>query len=178
MNTLLSSQKLPLQFPKPYQWSPGITVIHPITMQKLINLPSNTWKLHANAKGFGARTPATIKESAINNNNNNNRTEDGHLPQVVLERMIVRILVAVGVPLATGIALLHLFGMVKEQKLWDVPLWLPFLTTLLTFGMSALGIAYGSLSTSWDEEKKGSVLGLEEAKQNWVEMWKEENDDA
>ncbi|KAJ0099124.1 hypothetical protein Patl1_20224 [Pistacia atlantica] len=176
MNTLLSSQKPPLQFPKPSLWSPGITIIHSTTMQKLVNQPTKTWKLHANAKGFGARTPTTIKGSA-SNNNNNNENDDDHLPQVVLERIIVRILVAVGVPLAIGIALLNLFGVVKEQKLWDVPLWLPLLTTFITFGMSALGIAYGSLSTSWDEERKGSVLGLEEVKQNWVEMWKEENED-
>lgn len=77
--------------------------------------------------------------------------------------------------MATGLALLHLFGVVKEQNLWDAPLWLPFLTTLITFGASTLGIAYGTLSASWDPKKKGSLLGLEEAQRNWVEMWKEEN---
>ena len=59
---------------------------------------------------------------------------------------------------------------------FDVPLWLPFLTTFITFGASTPGIAYGTLSARWDPEKKGSFLGLEKAQRNWVEMWKEEND--
>ncbi|XWS48481.1 hypothetical protein CRYUN_Cryun13aG0081100 [Craigia yunnanensis] len=81
--------------------------------------------------------------------------------------MIAIILVSVGVPLATGLALLHLFGVVKKQNLWDVSLWLPFLTTFITFGTSTLGIPYGTLSASWDPEmnlfsewKKLNAIGL------------------
>ncbi|XVE64288.1 hypothetical protein DITRI_Ditri07aG0088800 [Diplodiscus trichospermus] len=135
--------------------------------------PSSTWKLQANAKGFPNTPPDTRKENADNKNNNN---DDEQVPQVVFERMITRILVSVGVPLATGLAVLHLFGVAKEQNWWDVPQWLPFLTTFITFGASTLGIAYGTLSASWDPEKKGSLLGFQEAQRNWVEMWKEEND--
>ena len=69
-----------------------------------------------------------------------------------------------------------MFGIVKDQHLWDVLVWLPFLTTFITFGASSLGITYGTLSTSWDLEKKGSLLELEEAQHNWVDMWKEEED--
>ncbi|KAJ4705944.1 Protein PAM68, chloroplastic [Melia azedarach] len=174
MRTLLFSQKPPLLFPSPSVWNPGSTFTNHKSQKNPINSPPTTWKLHANAKGFGARsTPASIKERASGNNNNNN--EEDHLPQVVLERMIVRILVSVGVPLATGIALLYFLGVVKEKQLFNVPLWLPLLTTFLTFGMSAVGIAYGSLSSSWDADKKGSLLGVEEAKQNWVEMWTEDD---
>lgn len=75
-----------------------------------------------------------------------------------------------------GLAFLHLFGELKEHQVWEAPLWLPFTTTFLTFGASALGIAYGTLSTSLDAERKGSVLGLEEVQRNWVEMWKEEDE--
>lgn len=77
--------------------------------------------------------------------------------------------------MALGLAFLHIFGVIKEQHLWNVPLWLPLLTTFLTFGASTMGIAYGALSTSWDEERKGSILGFEEAQKNWVEMWREED---
>ncbi|PWA93032.1 hypothetical protein CTI12_AA075800 [Artemisia annua] len=40
---------------------------------------------------------------------------------------------------------------------------------------STLGIAYGTLSTSWDADNKGSILGFEEAKENWVKMWEEDD---
>lgn len=176
MRTLLSSQN-PLQlYQKPSVWNLRSSFTHPTTRQSLTNQPGTSWKLHANAKGFGARStspPASLNKSASNNNNNN--SDEDHLPQVVLERIIVRILVFVGVPLATGIASLHLFGVVKEKQLFDFPLWLPLVTTFLTFGLSAVGIAYGSISTSWDAEKQGSLLGFEEAKQNWVEIWTEDD---
>ncbi|KAG8492033.1 hypothetical protein CXB51_015764 [Gossypium anomalum] len=42
----------------------------------------------------------------------------------------------------------HTTGYPKERNLWDVPLWLPFLTTFNTFGASTLRIAYGTLSAS------------------------------
>ncbi|XP_021892068.1 uncharacterized protein PAM68-like [Carica papaya] len=179
MKTLICSKQSPqlLPLPKPYPRNPPLQ--HKIS-QTLIQ-PTPTWKLHAqtNAKGFSSSSSKSLRAKTRNPNNNNGKEsgeEDEPLPQVVFNRMIVRILVSVGAPLAIGIGLLNLLGLIKDQNLWDVPMWLPFLTTLLTFGASALGIAYGSLSASWDPEKKGSVLGLEEAQHNWAEMWSEEND--
>ncbi|KAL2922075.1 Uncharacterized protein RDABS01_013566 [Bienertia sinuspersici] len=89
--------------------------------------------------------------------------------------MIRRILASVGLPMGLGIVILQVFSTLKEKQLWDVPLWIPFITTFLLFGSSVLGVSYGSLSTSWDPEKKGSLVGFQEAKQNWDEMWKEED---
>lgn len=179
MRTLLSSQNPLLLFQKPSVWNLRSSFTHPTTQQSLTSHPTTSWKLHANAKGFGARNtspPASLNKSASDDeNNNNNNSDEDHLPQVVLERIIVRILVSVGVPLATGIASLHFFGVVKEKQLFDLPLWIPLVTTFLTFGLSAVGIAYGSLSSSWDAEKQGSLLGFEEAKQNWVEIWNEDD---
>lgn len=74
-----------------------------------------------------------------------------------------------------GLVLLQVFSILKESNLLNLPNWVPFLTTFVTFGSSSLGIAYGTLSTSWDPEDKGSVLGFDEAKRNWVEMWKEDS---
>ncbi|KAK0598514.1 hypothetical protein LWI29_035461 [Acer saccharum] len=180
MKTLLCSQNppLPLHFPKPslslYNPTQHI-LLHTTTT---ITTTTATWKLHANAKGFGGGG-ATPKESVTKNNdsNNNKKDEGDQLPQVVLDRIIVRILVSVGVPMATGLVSLFLLGLAKEQQLWDVPKWVLGLTTFLTFGSSAVGIAYGPLSASWDEKRKGSLLGLEEAKRNWVVVWEEEEEE-
>ncbi|KAE8681466.1 putative late blight resistance protein-like protein R1B-19-like [Hibiscus syriacus] len=171
MKTLLSSETLQFHLPKPYLRNPRTATIHPAIIKT--HKQNQPWKLHASAKGFSGTLPP-VKDNAAKKSSNNN-SKDDEIPQVVFERMIKRILVSVGVPMATGVALLHLFGEAKDRNLWDVPLWLPFLTTLITFGASTLGIAYGTLSSSWDSERKGSLLGLEEAQRNWVEMWKEEN---
>lgn len=115
-------------------------------------------RLHASPKGFQPSDPE----------------DDPPIPQEVFERMMGRIVVSVGTPLGLGVAVLKLLDILKDKNVWDVPLWVPFLTTLVTFGASALGIAYGSLSTNLDPTKTNSLFGLEEAKENWVEMWKED----
>ncbi|XAR53613.1 hypothetical protein NMG60_11022232 [Bertholletia excelsa] len=154
-------------------------------------LQRRNWEVQAQAKGFSGAAARIQKEKvahletvSINKervsgktNGTNAGADDGDekIPNVVFERMIGRILFHVGAPLATGVAFLKVFDLMKEKQLWEVPLWLPFFTTFLTFGASALGIAFGTLSTSWDPEKKGSLLGFEEAQRNWVEIWKEED---
>ncbi|KAL6320878.1 hypothetical protein AAG906_008878 [Vitis piasezkii] len=180
MKILVCLQQPNPHITKPSPWNPRAPT--PIATKDL-NLRPRNWKLHAEAKGFGV-APGTILEKKTaqketvprKNSGNGDDDDDEKIPQVVFDRMIVRILFFVGAPMGIGVALLNLFGAVKDQHLWDVPVWLPFLTTFIAFGASALGIAYGTLSTSWDAEKKGSLLGLEEAQQNWVDVWKEEED--
>ncbi|KAF7834216.1 PAM68-like protein [Senna tora] len=141
-------------------------------------------KPHANAKGFSSSTPSsrdigneiTTSTKNPNKKKKNKDEDDDEIPQQVFNRMIVRILVSVGVPMGLGLAFLHVFGVLKEQHVWNAPLWVPFVTTFMTFGASALGIAYGTLSTSLDLEREGSFLGVEEVQRNWVEMWKEEDE--
>ncbi|XP_059629162.1 uncharacterized protein PAM68-like [Cornus florida] len=185
MKTMVSLQQQPLYITKPSPWNPRSPTLYPKTLKNPY-LPAKTWKLHAEgAKGFNRKPASTRTEKiSIGNGtvtgksygNNNDDDEDEKMPDIVMERMVVRILVYVGVPLVSGIAMLQVFDIVKEQHVWDVPLWLPFFTTFVTFGASTLGVAYGTLSTSWDPEKKGSLLGFEEAQTNWVEMWREEDD--
>jgi|UniRef100_A0A2N9H0B9 hypothetical protein len=173
MKTLICSSQPHLYLSKPPLGKPKIPTLHPTTLQNL-NHPTSTFLPHAKAKGFG--TPVTIKETTTSKNSQKpNNGDDEELPEVVVNRIIARILAFVGVPMALGLLLLHIFGLIEEQHVWDVPRWLPFMTTFLTFGASTMGIAYGSLSSSWDPEKKGSILGLEEAHENWVEIWKDEN---
>lgn len=99
---------------------------------------------------------------------------DDELPQVVFDRILRRILFTVGVPMASGVALLNVYDALKRGGGAEVPSWVQLLTILLSFGTSALGIAYGTLSASWDPEKEGSLLGVDEAWTNWPELWKEE----
>ncbi|KAG6525639.1 uncharacterized protein PAM68-like [Zingiber officinale] len=137
------------------------------------------------SRGFGVPAPADHKsrskgdDTALRGDGSGSRkgsSEDDEIPQVVLDRMLRRILISVGGPMASGFVLLYLEGLVKKGGLWEVPAWLPFLTILLSFGTSAMGIAYGTLSSSWDPEREGSLLGWEQAQKNWPELWKEENE--
>lgn len=48
----------------------------------------------------------------------------------------------------------------------DLPTGTAFAVSGLFFGAGLLGITYGILSASWDENQEGSKLGLEEFKAN------------
>ncbi|KAL5813092.1 hypothetical protein ACOSQ3_028042 [Xanthoceras sorbifolium] len=176
MKTLLCSQKPPLLFHFPKR----SLSLHNPTQTILLHPTTTTAWLHANSKGFGGGGGATAKKSVTTakySYNDENNIDGDQLPQAVLDRIIVRIVVSVGLPLATGLFLMYLFGLVKEQQLWDVPVWVPSLSTFVTFSASAMGLAYGPISASWDEDRKGSLLGLEEFQKNWVEIWEEEEED-
>ncbi|RDX90066.1 putative protein PAM68-like protein, partial [Mucuna pruriens] len=139
-----------------------------------LNHPFSTLTPRASAKGFSTE-PSTVK-SDEKKPTRGKSNDDDELSTEVMYRVIRRILFSVGVPMGLGLGFLYLFGELKEKHVWDAPLWLPFLTTFLTFGASTVGIAYGALSTSLDAEKEGSFLGLEQIQKNWVETWKEEED--
>ena len=181
MKTLLSSSPSPLYLSNSTPWKPKSPRTTTQLVPRASQSPNQTKRAQiakANAKGFPGTPAPTMKEKSATQNSDKGTSSgaDDEIPRVVFDRMIVRILVSVGAPLATGLTLLKFFEIVKEKGLWDIPIWVPLLTTLLTFGVSAFGIAYGALSSSWDVESNGSVLGLEEAQKNWVDMWREEDE--
>lgn len=179
MRTLLCSAITPLP-PRPFA-STSPNNARNITSLPIFGNPLTpvAARVRANAKGFAGpshTSSAKVGGGGGRREGAKEEEEEEEIPQVVFERMMVRIVGFVGVPMATGIGLLHVLGVVKEQQLWEVPLWVPFLTTLLCFGASALGIAYGALSSSWDPDRTGSVLGFEEAQRNWAVMWRDDGD--
>ncbi|XP_022140980.1 uncharacterized protein PAM68-like [Momordica charantia] len=181
MKALLCSYRQALHLSEPPPWKPRSRINDSTITKNLTNLSRIArGDVRVNAKGFTG-TPATAKEREaaarkISGQNNSSNDDDDEISEAVSNRIITRILAFVGVPMAFGVALLKIFETIKEQKVWDVPIWLPFLTTFLTFGASTIGIAYGTLSASLDPEKEGSLFGWEEAQKNWVEMWKEEDE--
>lgn len=171
MKTLICATNQSLNLSKFSPWKPKFS--------SFPKKPLTTLKPHAssNSKGFSSSKPSTIKTNDITtmNKNPNNKEDEDEIPKVVLYRIIGRILFSVLVPMALGLSFLHLYGELKDRQIWNAPLWVPFLTTLITFGASSLGIAYGVLSSSLDEEREGTLFGLQEVEKNWVEMWKEED---
>ncbi|MBN3941481.1 MAG: PAM68 family protein [Nostoc sp.] len=98
------------------------------------------------------------------------------IPQVVSQRMIRRVAGFCGVPTALGISALvvsYLLAIYSDIRLPPIAV---LLVNMGLFGLGVLGITYGVLSASWDEEKVGSFLGLGEFNTNWRRMvaaWRE-----
>ena len=92
------------------------------------------------------------------------------IPQVVSQRMIRRVAGFSGIPTALGISSL----IVSYLLLIYAGIKLPPIAVLLVnmgfFGLGVLGITYGVLSASWDEDRVGSLLGWNEFTTNFGRM--------
>lgn len=102
--------------------------------------------------------------------------EEMAIPKVVSQRMIRRVAGFCGVPTLLGIATLIVSYLLAIYAHINLPPIAVLLVNMGLFGLGVLGITYGVLSASWDEERVGGLLGLSEFTTNWgrmVEVWRE-----
>lgn len=92
------------------------------------------------------------------------------IPEAVSKRMISRIALFCGVPTILGISTFFVSYLIVSKGLFDLPNTAVLLVSMGCFGLGVLGLSYGVLSASWDEEISGSSLGLEEFNINFGRM--------
>ncbi|MDJ0674685.1 MAG: PAM68 family protein [Calothrix sp. MO_167.B42] len=98
------------------------------------------------------------------------------IPKVVSQRMMRRVAAFCGVPTLLGISTLivsYLLLIYTEIKLPPISV---LLLNLGFFGLGVLGITYGVLSASWEEDRAGGVMGWQEFNTNrerMVAAWRE-----
>ncbi|NQE34377.1 PAM68 family protein [Microcoleus asticus] len=92
------------------------------------------------------------------------------IPEAVSKRMISRIAVFCGIPTLLGISTFFVSYLVVSNGLFDLPNTAVLLVSMGCFGLGVLGLSYGVLSASWDEEVSGSTLGWEEFNTNFGRM--------
>lgn len=96
--------------------------------------------------------------------------EEMAVPKVVSDRMARRMAVFCGVPTVLGMATL-IAGYIVLSRGWFHPPHVAVLLVSMGFlGLSVLGLTYGILSASWDEQEAGSFLGWQEFAVNWGRM--------
>lgn len=92
------------------------------------------------------------------------------IPDAVSKRMIRRMALLCGIPSFLGIATFF----VSYFLVTSVGLKFPHVAVVLVsmgfFGLGVLGLSYGVLSASWDEDVPGSVVGWQEFTTNWGRM--------
>ncbi|MCF4970445.1 PAM68 family protein [Nostoc sp. CMAA1605] len=102
--------------------------------------------------------------------------EEMAIPQVVSQRMIRRVAAFCGIPTALGISALvvsYLLATYSDIKLAPIAV---LLVNMGLFGLGVLGITYGVLSASWDEDRVGGLIGFSEFRTNWgrmADVWRE-----
>jgi Photosynthesis affected mutant 68 len=102
--------------------------------------------------------------------------EEMAVPEVVSQRMIRRVAGFSGVPTVLGITTLIASYLLLTYADVHLPPIAVLLANMGFFGLGVLGITYGVLSASWDEDRVGGLLGWNEFTTNWgrmVEGWRE-----
>ncbi|MBD2343355.1 PAM68 family protein [Anabaena subtropica] len=124
-----------------------------------------------------SKSPVQLKEADKQEKKQRPYTkQEMAIPEVVSQRMIRRVAAFCGVPTALGITTLVASYLLANYSSIQLPPIAVLLVNMGFFGLGVLGITYGVLSASWDEERTGSLLGFGEFSTNWgrmVEGWRE-----
>jgi len=104
------------------------------------------------SKQFSQRSPYSRKETSI--------------PEVVSRRMLRRMLYFSGIPVVLGVFVFFFSYVLIVQGIAELPNVVVLLITLACFGLSVVGLSYGALSASWEEEALGSLIGFEQFQVN------------
>jgi hypothetical protein len=108
------------------------------------------------------KSPSKLERSSIQ--------EATAIPAVVSRRMVRRVALFSGIPAFLGIATL-VISYITISKHW---LQLPHVAVLLVnmgfFGLSVLGLSYGAISASWDEDRAGGWFGWAEFTTNFARL--------
>ena len=95
------------------------------------------------------------------------KPSESGIPQVVSRRMMGRMAVFSGIPTALGMLTFVVSYLVVTNDLIALPTYAVLLVSLGWFGLGVVGLTYGVLSASWEEEEgAGSRLGIAEFKTN------------
>jgi hypothetical protein len=96
--------------------------------------------------------------------------EEMAIPKVVSNRMARRMAIFCGLPTALGISTFVVSYVIVSQGWFKLPHIAVVLVSMGFLGLGVLGLTYGALSASWDEERVGGKLGFSEFTTNWQRM--------
>lgn len=104
------------------------------------------------------------------------------IPEVVSRRMAKRMALFSGIPTALGILTFIVSYVIVSQHWFKLPNIAVVLVSMGLFGLGVLGLSYGVISASWDEDRLGSWHGWGEfitnfgrLRQSW-KSWRQKGD--
>ncbi|NJL21166.1 MAG: DUF3464 family protein, partial [Leptolyngbyaceae cyanobacterium SM1_3_5] len=98
------------------------------------------------------------------------KPESLQIPQVVSQRMARRMAFFCGIPSALGMATFFVSYLLVTKNIFPLPTSAVVLVSMGFFGLGVLGLSYGVISASWDEEAAGSMWGWSEFTLNWSRL--------
>ena len=128
--------------------------------------------------GTATAEKATKEKRSVNRQGN---ADLSAIPDAVSKRMIRRMALFSGIPTALGISSFVVSYYIVINEIFELPTIAVLLVSLGFFGLGVVGLSYGILSTSWDENRVGSMVGGEEFALNlgrMVQAWKANKEEA
>ncbi len=120
-----------------------------------------------NKKQKAAKTPPSASK---NKSKSRQASKDdaslAAIPDVVSKRMVRRMAFFCGIPSALGMSSLVVFYWLKANNIIDLPPIAALLVSLSFLVLGIIGLSFGIFSASWDEDRVGGLLGIEELKLN------------
>lgn len=127
-------------------------------------------KKSAPVKATSASGKSTSGKSTSGKSSQKSKARAEGIPDVVSRRMVRRIALFCGIPTALGMSTFLVSYLVVSNDWLKLPTYAVLLVSLAWFGLGVIGVSYGVLSASWDEEAPGSWLGFSEFRTNWGRM--------
>ncbi|NEQ39613.1 MAG: DUF3464 family protein [Okeania sp. SIO3I5] len=141
--------------------------------------PAKSRKKQGKKSSSSPQKKVTKEQNSPNVNQNQKRKRvrgESSIPEVVSRRMISRMILLSGLPMLLALSTFIFSYFIITNDIFILPNQAVLLVSLGFFGLSVIGLSYGLFSASWDEDKKGSLLGWQEVKINFQrtrEAWKE-----
>ena len=128
--------------------------------------PSQKRKKTAKSKSEPAPSTTALKQDKQTSVSK----ESSSIPEAVSKRMVRRMALLSGIPTVLGISTFFIsYFLVKNIGL-KLPNPAVVLVSMGCFGLGVLGLSYGVLSASWDEDVPGTWLGWQEFTTNLGRM--------
>lgn len=124
------------------------------------------------AKPKAVKTPATPERITRQKDSprNNSGARKNEIPQIVSNRMVSRMALLAGTPMLMALFTFVGSYFILVNEIFPLPNQAVVLVSMGWFGLSVLGLSYGILSASWEEDQPGSWLGWQEFNTNFRRM--------
>ncbi|MDG2990747.1 PAM68 family protein [Candidatus Synechococcus calcipolaris G9] len=126
---------------------------------------------------------STKKPASVNSSpkSSSNTAKNMGIPDAVSRRMVSRMAVCSGIPTLLGFVTFPLCYVIVQQHWLELPNVAVVAMSLVLFGLGAIGLSYGVLSASWEEDQAGSFWGWEEFRLNFgrvISGWRSPKDSS
>lgn len=131
------------------------------------NKRSSDKATQSNSATPSKKVKSEAKRSSKHSKSVSSQADDAGIPEVVSRRMIRRMSVFAGVPTALGMSSFVIAYVLLTRHIVEFPNVVVLLVSLGFFGLGTIGLSYGVLSASWQEDAEGSLLGIDEFSVNF-----------